>query len=172
MCHKLHIRVRLPAVAGARHLASSCEFSSLLLLYAADARGVIYGCANGCGYTGSFDEVTVHEAVCASAGEEGKQEGRPEHAQHAQHLRDEAQDAAAAGGGRQEIQVVALRASLTKFYAANSPHKMDKVDAIIDKFVDRGGGAEQVSKIDKSLQRTYGKGTSAAGPQLVLGARC
>ena len=51
-------------------------------------------------------ETDVHEAVCASAGEEGKQEGRPEHAQYGQHLRDEAQDAAAAATGMPESRAL------------------------------------------------------------------
>jgi len=105
--------------------------------------GVLYACANECGFMGGFEAVSLHEASCSCP--------MPPLAP----VSPGSQQAEAAADAK---QVVALRASLTKFYAVNSPHKMEKVDAIIDKFVDRGGGVEQVAKLNKSLERTYGAG--------------
>lgn len=100
--------------------------------------------------------MSLHEASCTAAPDYGERAGK------VQQVRQEEEQprgqTAANVVACERKEVLALRASLTKFYAANSPHKMDKVDSIIGKYLDRGGGAEQVNKIDKSLLRTYGKG--------------
>jgi hypothetical protein len=120
---------------------------------------VVYACANACGFTGGFEAVSLHEASCSLPSRAPPVAPLSPSSQHDDSGGGAAAEQQAAADAR---QVAALRASLTKFYAVNSPHKLDKVDNIIDKFVDRGGGVEQVTKINKSLERAYGAGLVAS----------
>eukprot|EP00802_Teleaulax_amphioxeia_P007810 Tamp_07818.p1 GENE.Tamp_07818~~Tamp_07818.p1 ORF type:complete len:521 (-),score=63.68 Tamp_07818:847-2409(-) len=52
--------------------------------------------------------------------------------------------------------VKSVRSRLTKFYHMYAPHKAERVDAIVESFIDRGSSAQALAELNQELRETYG----------------
>ena len=49
--------------------------------------------------------------------------------------------------------VKSVRSRLTKFYHMYAPHKAERVDAIVESFIDRGSSAQALAELNQEVRR-------------------